>query len=132
MSTINEKVLTKGIKDPKAGRELIENARRAMQGYHFTEMYNLESVKTIRRIVPDANLALVGGNRTFKAMEKVVNDGLAQMISMSRPFLNDPYIVHRFKVKTLDRSLCSNCGACVLDTSGGVFCHMKPPRHEKL
>ncbi|KAK8842817.1 hypothetical protein M9Y10_025683 [Tritrichomonas musculus] len=125
LSTINENVLTKGIKDPNKKKELIENAYKSTAGYTFKEMYNLDSLKIIRKAVPDAKLALVGGNRTFVNMEKLVNDGLADMISMSRPFLNDPYIVQRFQCKTLDHSFCINCSACVLNTENGVYCHLK-------
>lgn len=125
LSTINENVLTKGIKDPQKKKTIIENARKALGPYKFKEMYNLDALKVIRKSVPDAKLALVGGNRTFINMEKVVKEGYADLISMSRPFLNDPYLVHRFKVKTLDRSLCINCSACLLNTENGVYCHLK-------
>lgn len=125
ISTINDNVLTKGIKDPNKKKELIENAHKAMDSYKFKEMYNLDALKVIRKAVPDAKLALVGGNRTFVNMEKVVKDGYADMISMSRPLLNDPYLVHRFKVRTVDHSFCINCGSCVLNTEDGVYCHLK-------
>ncbi|OHT04510.1 oxidoreductase, FAD/FMN-binding family protein [Tritrichomonas foetus] len=123
-SKLNEKILTKDVKKEKR-EELIKSAKESLQGVKFTEMYNLDSLKVIRKAVPNANLALVGGISTLVSMEKVLSDGSVDLISLSRPFLNDPYLALRFKVKTIDKVNCVSCGACILNTEDGVYCHLK-------
>ena len=124
LSKVNEKVLTHGIKDKKKKEELIKFAKFFTQGSEFKEMYNLDALKIIKKAVPDACLALVGGNRVFKDMENVVKSGLVDAISLSRPLLHDPFIVSKFKNNLTDRSLCISCGACLLNSEKGIYCHL--------
>ena len=124
LSTWNKNILTRGIKDAKRKEDLIQFAKNFTQGQKFHENYNLEALRVIRRKVPSANLALVGGMRKLSTMEKIVNDGDADMISMSRPFLYEPDLVTKFKEGKSDHALCISCGSCILDTSKGVYCHI--------
>lgn len=123
-TNLNEEVLCRYA--PKAKREaLISQARARIAGVPFTEMYNRPALKVIREMNPDANLALVGGARSFSLMNEVVSSGEADLISMSRPFLNDPYLIHRLRGMTLDRALCISCSACILNCKDTAFCHLK-------
>ena len=91
----------------------------------FTDMYNLDALKVIRKAVPNANLALVGGISRLSDMEKLVTDGLADVISMSRPFVNDPYLVYRLKIRLIERVNCLFCNGCIKDMEDGLYCHVK-------
>lgn len=124
LSQVNEKVLTKGVKDDNKKKELVNFAKMFTKGTQFKEMYNLDALKIIKKAVPDVNLALVGGNRKFSDMEKVVKEGLVDIISLSRPLLHDPFLVQKFKEKKIDHSPCISCGACLLNSEKGIYCHL--------
>ena len=51
-------------------------------GVQYSEAYNYESAKIIHEIAPNAKLALVGGNRNPKNMEKLLNEGNISLISL--------------------------------------------------
>lgn len=125
LSKVNEKVLTHGIKNEDKKKELIKFAKMFTQGSHFKEMYNLDALKIIKKAVPDAKYALVGGNRSFNDMENLVLNGLADVVSLSRPLLHDPFLVKKFYNKEIDRSPCISCGACLLNSEKGIYCHLQ-------
>ncbi|MGD9159789.1 MAG: NADH:flavin oxidoreductase [Desulfobacteraceae bacterium] len=59
-------------------------------------------------------LILVGGMRNLAEMEKVVDDGIADAISMCRPFIMDQHIVKKFREGSSEKSLCTSCNSCIL------------------
>lgn len=124
LSTVNEGVLTRGVKDKKRKEELVDFANKFTNGTKFIENYNLDALKVIRKKVPNANLAIVGGLRKLSAMEEIVENGYADMISMSRPFLYEPDLVTKFKDGKTDHSACISCGSCILNLEKGVYCHI--------
>lgn len=131
LSTLHKEVLTRNVIQSQK-QKLIDKAQKIFEGRPYKDMYNLDALNIIRKLQPDAKLALVGGNRSFSSMKKIIESGKANLISMSRPLLNDPYLIHRFKVKTLDKALCINCGSCLLNSEKGVFCHLKPTSYSPM
>jgi 2,4-dienoyl-CoA reductase-like NADH-dependent reductase (Old Yellow Enzyme family) len=103
-------------------------AKAALAGVHFEEEFNRKAVEAIRREVPEATLALVGGHRQFSKMEKLVLDGVTDFVSLSRPLLKNPFLVRDFFQAKANRSDCINCAACILNLDEGVFCHMNKER----
>jgi 2,4-dienoyl-CoA reductase-like NADH-dependent reductase (Old Yellow Enzyme family) len=126
-TTLNEQVLARAIEDTKERETVIKHARQAVKNVHFTEMYFRPGLQIIRTANPDANLALVGGNRTFALMEDVVRSDEADVISIARPFLCDPMLVKKFREGALDKATCINCSSCVLYSGGGNFCRLRNP-----
>lgn len=57
-------------------------------------------------------LILVGGMRYLSDMQTVLNDNLADAVSMCRPFINDPNIVQKFEQGISDHSGCISCRKC--------------------
>jgi 2,4-dienoyl-CoA reductase-like NADH-dependent reductase (Old Yellow Enzyme family) len=80
----------------------------------FTNQYNIPDIIELRRAHPDVKLAAVGGLRNFEEMEKLVKGGIADLVSMSRPFIRNPNIVKHFRTRRLSESDCGSCGACLL------------------
>ncbi|OHT16468.1 oxidoreductase, FAD/FMN-binding family protein [Tritrichomonas foetus] len=78
----------------------------------YNEGYNLEAAEIIHKIVPDANLALVGGLRSIPMMEKLLQDGTVKLISMSRPFLKQPHLVKDLESGKIKEIGCNSCGIC--------------------
>ena len=71
----------------------------------------------IRATTKPKPLALVNGFRTKAAMQAVVDNGIADLISMSRPFINEPDLVKRLK-EGQGEGYCIRCDAC---ESNSVF-----------
>jgi 2,4-dienoyl-CoA reductase-like NADH-dependent reductase (Old Yellow Enzyme family) len=116
------KALTKGVRGEKQ-KTILEMAKAAIEGTKFEEEYNREAAEGIRKTFPNVMIALVGGNRQFGKMEKLVKSGLVDVISLSRPLLKNPYLVKEFYEGKATKSECWNCGACILNIEEGVFCH---------
>jgi 2,4-dienoyl-CoA reductase-like NADH-dependent reductase (Old Yellow Enzyme family) len=75
------------------------------------EAYFAPLAKVIKRSV-GIPVLLVGGLRSRQVMQKVVDEGVCDMISMSRPFIREPDLINRMGVGRVDRSSCISCGAC--------------------
>jgi len=74
--------------------------------------YYLEECMEARRKLK-APVILVGGMRRLAEMEKVITDGLADAVSMCRPFIMDPFIVKKFREGAVDASACTSCNDCL-------------------
>jgi 2,4-dienoyl-CoA reductase-like NADH-dependent reductase (Old Yellow Enzyme family) len=57
-------------------------------------------------------VAGLGGLRTFRIAEKLVASAQVDLISMSRPFINNPFLVLDFNSGRLDSSPCLSCNKC--------------------
>ena len=57
-------------------------------------------------------LALVGGIRSFEVAEGLVNGGIADFVSMSRPFIREPGLVNRWKSGDRRRAACISDNRC--------------------
>ncbi|MGB9893975.1 MAG: NADH:flavin oxidoreductase, partial [Candidatus Saccharicenans sp.] len=55
----------------------------------------------------------LGGIRTFRIAEKFLSDGLVDLISMSRPFINNPKLLLDFKDGKIKKSPCQSCNRCL-------------------
>ncbi len=60
----------------------------------------------------DIPVILVGGMRSFKVMEEIVQEGIADLLSMSRPFIREPDLVQKFMDGKKDRADCISCSKC--------------------
>jgi 2,4-dienoyl-CoA reductase-like NADH-dependent reductase (Old Yellow Enzyme family) len=55
---------------------------------------------------------MVGGLRTFELMEEVVQNGEADFVSLSRPFIRQPGLVNDWKSGDYHRATCISCNKC--------------------
>jgi 2,4-dienoyl-CoA reductase-like NADH-dependent reductase (Old Yellow Enzyme family) len=55
---------------------------------------------------------LVGGLRSLSVAEKIVEDGIADYISMSRPFIREPELIKRWQNGDLEKAKCVSCNRC--------------------
>lgn len=69
-------------------------------------------------------LILVGGNRSFQVAERLVNEGVADYISMSRPLIREPDLVNRWKTGDLQRAACVSDNMCFGPAmkGEGIYC----------
>ena len=75
------------------------------EGY-FTE--NAAKFKAVLKI-PVSGL---GGNRTLAVMDEFIRQGRADMISLSRPLIRDPFLVRKFRFGEAVKSECVSCNKC--------------------
>jgi len=74
---------------------------------------------------PQQPLALVSGMRSLEAMNEVVDSGLAQMVSLCRPFIAQPHLVRDLRTGA-GKVACVRCDRCYRDTeNGGLGCANK-------
>ena len=103
--------------------EVSEGLEEAM-GHHIREdartPYFLEECRLARTVL-SVPLILVGGMRRFEDMQAVLNEGIADGISLCRPFINDPYLVRKFREGLTKESECISCNGCLVSIFEGNF-----------
>jgi 2,4-dienoyl-CoA reductase-like NADH-dependent reductase (Old Yellow Enzyme family) len=77
----------------------------------------------------DIPLILVGGVRSFRVAEFLVTGGIADYISMSRPFIREPDLIRRWQSGDLGKSGCisdNRCFKALRSRNGnGIYCVAK-------
>jgi 2,4-dienoyl-CoA reductase-like NADH-dependent reductase (Old Yellow Enzyme family) len=101
---------------------------RMAEKYGFEEGYNLKATKTIRSVVQSVPLFVVGGLRRVSQMEAILQEGHADLISMSRPFIREPFLVKRIEEGKTDAASCVSCNRCYAAVVNGrpVRCDYRP------
>ncbi len=74
----------------------------------------------IRKATKPIPMALVNGIRSLKGMEALIDNDLADLISMSRPFIREPNLVKLLEAGQ-KAATCTSCNLCI---SKGVFSKM--------
>jgi len=87
------------------------------------EAYFLEMAEEIKKIsgVP---LILVGGIRSIDCIAEILEGGLIDYISMSRPFIYEPDLPNRWKSGDLEKAKCISCNDCFEPAKDGkgIYC----------
>jgi 2,4-dienoyl-CoA reductase-like NADH-dependent reductase (Old Yellow Enzyme family) len=80
--------------------------------FPFTRGYTVRYAEVVRRMNPKVPLAIVGGLRSFRMMEKLVTERKCELVSIARPFVRDPFAVRRFFDGELEEVECKSCNQC--------------------
>ena len=85
----------------------------------------LPMAKAVRAAVgPDYPLALVNGFRNLDIMERTLDSGVVDLISMCRPLIVEPDFIAKMRDGISEVALCASCGQCWPNTFGeGIACH---------
>jgi len=108
-------------------RELRERARSSDPD--LAEASFAGHAARIREATRPTPMALVNGIRARRCMEAIVEKGVADLVSMSRPFIREPDLVERLGAGQ-EAATCTTCDAC---SSREVFgkmmlrCHLDTP-----
>ena len=96
------------------------------------EAYFREAAKTFKQKI-HIPLILVGGNRSFQVAEQLLQDGYAQYISMSRPFIREPGLVKRWASGDLRKAKCLSDNFCFKPAmeGEGIYCVVEKRLKEK-
>jgi 2,4-dienoyl-CoA reductase-like NADH-dependent reductase (Old Yellow Enzyme family) len=85
------------------------------------EAYFLPNARKFREVI-DVPLMLVGGLRSQGLMERVLEEGEADMVSLCRPFIREPDLVNKWKQGDRKKADCISCGGCHKSRDGQVRC----------
>lgn len=69
-------------------------------------------------------LILVGGLRSFEVADKILTEGIADYISMSRPFIREPDLINRWERGDLRKAECKSDNLCFNPgfEGKGIYC----------
>jgi len=76
------------------------------------EAYFRNWCRQIKNLV-EVPIIMVGGLRTFKLMEEIIQNKGADFISLSRPLIRDPGIINEWKRGDRRRAECISCNKCL-------------------
>ena len=87
------------------------------------EAYFSEELRAFRKAI-HLPLILVGGIRSFEVAERLVDDGLADYIAMSRPFIREPDLIKRWRPGDRRRAECKSDNLCFKPAFAGqgIYC----------
>ena len=120
---------------PDYMKAMAENVYKDMTGkFNFEEGYNLEAAKIIKSKIGDIPLILVGGLRNKTFMEGLIKSKYADFISMSRPFIREPFLVKNIKEGKQERAACISCNRCLaaIPNDYPIRCYTKKFPEEKI
>lgn len=91
----------------EAGKASVWKGQRSEE----EEGYFVDNASKIKSAVSIPVFGL-GGIRSFSVMEKIIGKGKADFISMSRPFIREPFLVKKFRTGEIRKSECISCNKC--------------------
>lgn len=96
------------------------------------EAYFLEAAKAFKKklTIP---LILVGGIRSLPMAERIIGQGMADYISMSRPFIREPGLIQRWKSGDLRKASCLSDNLCFgpAGAGEGIYCVVEKKEKQK-
>jgi 2,4-dienoyl-CoA reductase-like NADH-dependent reductase (Old Yellow Enzyme family) len=96
--------------------------------YDLEEGYHVEAAKIVKPVLNGVPLILVGGMRSKRLMEETLDQRYADFISMSRPFVREPYLVKSMRKGSSDKASCVSCNKCfaAIASASPLKCSHKP------
>jgi 2,4-dienoyl-CoA reductase-like NADH-dependent reductase (Old Yellow Enzyme family) len=87
----------------------LKKAAKFQEGYHLSQSTAIKNNVSVPII-------LVGGLRRREMMEDILEQGKADLIAMSRPFIRQPNLVNQFlKHPNSECITCVNCNRCTVE-----------------
>ena len=97
--------------------------RLGKPGAANTGIFYLEAARKFKQRVR-VPLMLVGGIRTYEAADRIVREGIADYISLSRPLIREPSLVNRWKSGDTTKAKCLSDNLCFEPARAGegLYC----------
>ncbi len=108
------------------GTSRFQPVRRGRLRTEEDEVFYREAAKRYKECI-GVPLILVGGIRSCSVVEKLVDDGVTDFVSLSRPLIREPGLVARWKSGDTAKSECGSCNLCfkpILE-GNGMYCVAK-------
>ena len=105
----------------------IHAAHGYLANQFLSPFFNHRTDVWVKPVLKKTPLLVVGGIRRAAHMEKILNKGWADFISMSRPFIREPNLVKRIKEGRADSVSCVSCNKCFVAVANDmpVRCYHK-------
>lgn len=89
--------------------------------------WNLPAAKSIRSVIGDIPLFLVGGLRDTAEMTALIENRHTDFIQMCRPFIREPSLVKKIREGKTEKAACINCNRCfgAIVNSMPIACYHK-------
>ena len=90
------------------------------------EAYHRAFAKAFKGKMKKAKIILVGGLKTPALMEEIIEQGDADLLSLSRPLIREPDLPNRWQAGSRKKAACLSCNLC-LETvieKDGLRCHL--------
>jgi 2,4-dienoyl-CoA reductase-like NADH-dependent reductase (Old Yellow Enzyme family) len=94
--------------------------KRQIAPCSFKEFYHLPAAEIIKPSLGAVPLILVGGVRRLSEMERVLAEGKADFLSLSRPFIREPFLARRLKEGKATEAACISCNRCFAAVFNGM------------
>lgn len=96
------------------------------------ENYFLPVTKQLKPLMEQSKLILVGGIKNPIAAEKIIKNGFADFISMSRPLIYEPDLPNRWQSGDIEPAKCISCNSCYMSMlTGPTHCIVRKKRERK-
>ena len=96
------------------------------------ENYFLPTAKKIKPFMKNCALMLMGGIKNPISAEKILQNELADFISMCRPLIYEPDLPNRWKNGDLSPAKCISCNSCYMTMlTGPVYCVVRRKAERK-
>lgn len=96
------------------------------------EVYYRAAARRFRATI-GVPLILVGGVRSYTVAERLVEEGITDYISLSRPLIREPHLVSRWKSGDIEKSACISCNSCFrpIMEGKGMYCVAERRQRDK-
>ncbi len=97
--------------------------RRGRLDTENMEVYYLEAARKFKERV-GVPLMLVGGIRSYAVAERIVREGIADYVCLSRPLIREPDLVNRWRSGDTGKARCLSDNLCLEPTRAGegLYC----------
>jgi len=87
------------------------------------ELYFARAARMYREKIK-VPLMLVGGIRSYSVAERVIDEGLADYVSLCRPLIREPHLIRRWQDGDIRRATCISCNECFtpVRNAEGIYC----------
>jgi 2,4-dienoyl-CoA reductase-like NADH-dependent reductase (Old Yellow Enzyme family) len=107
------------------------DSRGALDKNQWFEGYYLEGAAKVKAAT-HLPVSAVGGIRKPDMIERILSEGVADMISLSRPLIREPDLVHRWAKGDKAPARCISCNGCfkMMMKGKGLFCVQEQDAHD--
>ena len=87
------------------------------------EAYFHDEARSFKKKI-DVPLILVGGIRSYHVADQLIDEGVADYISMCRPFIREPDLINRWRAGDLRKAACISDNKCFSPAMAGegIYC----------
>ena len=93
------------------------------------EVYYRDAAKLYKQRIT-VPLILVGGIRSYEIAKELLENNLADYVSLCRPLIREPYLIRRWQEGDIKRAKCISCNGCAVprEAGKGLYCVLENRR----